>query len=70
LTNEYADRGYGILVDLTSDSTSGMSPLQALTLRNKQMIQNNLDGVGVKDGSVSTAVAGQKMIISGLTIRY
>lgn len=29
------------------------------------MIQNQLTGVGIKDGDVATAVAGQKMIISG-----
>lgn len=70
LTNEYTDRGYGILIDLTSDSASGMSPLQAFTLKGKQMIQNQLNGVGAKDGDVATAVAGQKMIVSGLTIRF
>ena len=67
LTNEYPNQGFGILVDLTADSTSGMAPVQALTLKGKQMIQNQLTGVGVKDGDVATAVAGQKMIISGLT---
>lgn len=65
LTNEYPSQGYGILVDLTADSVSGMAPIQALTLKGKQMIQNQLTGVGVKDGEVATAVAGQKMMISG-----
>ena len=50
---------------MTADSTSGMAPVQALTLKGKQMIQNQLTGVGVKDGDVATAVAGSKMIISG-----
>lgn len=65
LTNEYPNQGFGILVDLTADSTSGMAPVQALTLKGKQMIQNQLTGVGIKDGDVATAVAGQKLIISG-----
>ena len=29
------------------------------------MIQNQLTGVGIKDGDVATAVAGSKRIISG-----
>lgn len=45
-----------------------MAPLQALTVRGKQMITNDLTGVGVKDGAVATPVAGQKWILSGLTI--
>lgn len=65
LTNEYPSQGYGIMVDLTSDSVSGMSPIQALTLKGKQMITNQLTGVGVRDGEVASVVAGQKLMLTG-----
>lgn len=65
LSNEYPTSGFGILVDLTSDSVSGMAPIQAVTLKGKQMTQNDITGVGVKPGSVATPVAGMKEVISG-----
>ena len=52
-------------IQIKIQSTKILNFWQALTLKGKQMIQNQLTGVGVKDGDVATAVAGQKMIISG-----
>ena len=52
-------------IQLKIQSTKILNFWQALTLKGKQMIQNQLTGVGIKDGDVATAVAGSKMIISG-----
>lgn len=65
LTQEYPNKGYGILIDLTADKTSGLSPIQMFSLKNKQFVENTLSGVGVRSGAVSTPVAGEKYIISG-----
>lgn len=52
-------------IQIKIQSTKILNFWQALTLKGKQMIQNQLTGVGIKDGDVATAVAGSKMIISG-----
>ena len=52
-------------IQIKIQSTKILKFWQALTLKGKQMIQNQLTGVGIKDGDVATAVAGSKMIISG-----
>ena len=52
-------------IQIKIQSTKILNFWQALTLKGKQMIQNQLTGVGLKDGDVATAVAGSKMIISG-----
>lgn len=65
LSNEYPTKGYGILVDFTSDKTSGLAPVQLFTLKDKAFTENHLAGVGVKSGEVATAVAGEKYIVSG-----
>lgn len=66
LSNEYPTSGYGILVDMTTDKASGLAPVQLFTLKDKAFTENTLTGVGVKSGAVSTAVAGEKYIVSGL----
>lgn len=66
LSNEYDKQGFGILIDLTSDKSSGLAPIQQFTLRDKAFTENTLTGVGVKSGAVATAVAGEKYIVSGL----
>ena len=66
LSNEWPNKGYGILVDMTSDKATGMAPVQMFTLKDKVFTENTLTGVGVKSGEVATAVAGQKYIVSGL----
>lgn len=66
LSNEYPTKGYAILVDMTSDKTSGLAPVQMFTLKDKAFTENTLTGVGVKPGAVATAVAGEKYIVSGL----
>lgn len=65
LSNEYTDKGYGILVDLTSDKASGIAPVQMFTLKDKAFIDNTLTGAAVKSGEVASPVAGQKYIVSG-----
>lgn len=65
LSNEYTDRGYGIMIDMTSDKASGLAPIQMFTLRDKAFMENKMTGVGVRPGDVATAVAGEKYIVSG-----
>lgn len=65
LSVEYADRGYGILVDLTADKTSGRPAIEAFTIGGKELIENELTGVGIKNGQVATPVAGIKWVMSG-----
>lgn len=65
LSNEYDKQGFGVLIDLTSDKASGLSPILEFTLRDKAFVENSLPGVGVKSGPVATAVAGEKYIVSG-----
>lgn len=65
LSNEYPTKGYGIMVDLTSDKASGVAPIQMFTLKDKAFVENTLTGVGVKSGAVASPVAGEKYIVSG-----
>ena len=66
LTNEYPTKGFGILVDMTSDKATGMAPIQMFTLKDKAFIENTLTGVGVRSGEVASPVAGQHYTVSGL----
>ena len=52
-------------IQIKIQSTKILNFWQALTLKGKQMIQNQLTGVGIKDGDVATAVAGEKYSVSG-----
>lgn len=65
LTQEYPNYGYGILFDMTSDKTNGLSPVQMFSLKGQQFRENNLSGVATKDGEVASPVAGAKWVISG-----
>lgn len=66
LSIEYGDsKGYGILVDLTGDSATGRPAIEAFTVENKEFIENELTGVGIKSGEVASPVAGIKWVISG-----
>jgi hypothetical protein len=57
LTREYPDKGYGILVDLTHDKTTGKPALAKYSLTGKDVIVNTISGVGGLDGKTSGAVA-------------
>lgn len=65
LSNEYTDKGYGIMVDLTSDKASGLAPVQMFTLKDKAFIDNTLTGVGVRSGAVASPVAGEMYAVTG-----
>ena len=65
LSIEYPNRGFGILVDQTTDKATGVGQWQMFTLRDKAFIDNTLSGVQTKRGEVATAVAGGKDIVSG-----
>ena len=62
---EYPTKGYGIMVDLTGDKESGRPAIEMFTVRGKQLIENTLTGVGIKNGDVATAVSGIKYVMSG-----
>lgn len=65
LSIEYGDKGYGILVDLTADKASGRPAIEQFTISGKELIENTLTGVGIKNGEVASPVAGIKWIMSG-----
>jgi hypothetical protein len=64
LSIEYS-KGYGILVDLTADKSSGRPAIEMFTLGNKQFIENTLTGVGIQNGPVASPVSGIKYVMSG-----
>ena len=65
LTIEYPNKGFGIIVDLTTDKASGMAPIQKITLKGHEFFLNHIAGPGIKDGEVATNVAGESYIVSG-----
>lgn len=67
LTEEFGDKGYGIIVDLTSGSESGTPAISMFTVDNKQFIENTVSGVGgKKSGEVASRVAGSTKVIMGI----
>lgn len=67
LTEEFGDKGYGIIVDLTSGAESGTPAMGMFTVDNKQFIENTISGVGgKKSGEVATRVAGSTKVIMGI----
>lgn len=62
---EYSTKGYGVLIDLTGDKASGRPAVEMFTVAGHQMIENTLNGVGIKNGDVATAVSGIKYVMSG-----
>jgi len=64
LSIEY-QKGYGILVDLTADKSSGRPAIEMFTLGNKQLVENTLTGVGIQNGPVASPVSGVKYVMSG-----
>lgn len=67
LTEEFGDKGYGILVDLTSGADSGTPAVGMFTVNNHQFVENTINGVGgKKSGEVSSRVAGSHKVIMGI----
>jgi len=69
LSREYPDKGYSVMIDLTSDKTSNVSPVQMFSLNGAEFTSNTISGVGGMDGKTSGAVAspvaGAKLVNSG-----
>lgn len=70
LTREFgAEKGFGLIVDLTTDMATGKPALAGYTLKGYDFRLNELVGVGGLNGTsggvVSTPVAGSKKIASG-----
>lgn len=66
LSVEYGDtKGFGILIDLTADKASGRPAIEMFTLGDKQIYENTLTGVGVRNGEVASPVAGIKYVMGG-----
>lgn len=69
LSIEYPDRGFGVMIDLTSDKTSSQAAIELFTIEGSEMVHNTLNGVGGLDGKssgpVASSVAGSKEIITG-----
>ena len=69
-SREYGrEKGYALCLDLTADTSSAEPPIQMFTLKGGQLIQNQIYGVGGKDGLssgvVSTPVSGSKLVLFG-----
>lgn len=69
-SREYGrEKGYALCLDLTADASSAEPPIQMFTLKGGQLIQNQIYGVGGKDGLssgvVSTPVSGSKLVLFG-----
>lgn len=69
LTEEFGPKGYGVIVDLTSDASSGTPAMAQFTVNGSQFVQNTIAGVGGlagnQSGAVATPVAGSKKVIMG-----
>lgn len=65
LSIEYADKGYGIMIDLTADKTSGRPAIEQFTIEKKEIVENTITGVGIENGPAATSVAGIKWVMSG-----
>lgn len=67
LTREYPDKGYGLLIDLTADKTSGTPAIAKFALTGQDAIINKIEGVGGANGktsgNVSSNVAATKMVM-------
>lgn len=61
-----SDKGFGLMLDLTSDKTSGEPAIQMFTLKGGDFVTNKYPGVGGLDGLssgiVSSPVAATKLI--------
>lgn len=67
LTEEFGDKGYGIMVDLTSGAESGTPAVGMFTVNNSQFIENTISGVGgKKSGEVASRVAASHKTIMGV----
>lgn len=67
LTEEFGDKGYGIMVDLTSGAESGTPAVSMFTVNNSQFIENTISGVGgKKSGEVASRVAASHKTIMGV----
>lgn len=70
LTREFGnEKGYGIAIDLTADEASNTPAMAQFTIKNSEIILNEIDGVGGQNGTtsgkVSSPVAGSKMVAWG-----
>lgn len=61
LEQEYSDRGYGIMLDMTQDLNSGRPAMAGFTLRGGEMLYGNLKGLGGQDGRTSGDIATSVM---------
>lgn len=62
---EYPDTGFGVMIDLTADKKSGRPAIEQFTIDGKELIENTLTGVGIRNGEVASPVAGIKWVMSG-----
>jgi len=65
LDYEYPDKGFGVLIDLTADKKSGHPAIEAWTVEGKELVENTLTGVGIRNGEVASPVAGIKWTMTG-----
>lgn len=64
LTREYK-LPFAMCIDFTGGRTGSTAPINLYTLKGKDLVFNTLQGVGERDGEVSTLVAGSAMTAQG-----
>lgn len=69
LSREYANKAYGICLDLTPDMVENKPAVAAFTLKGAEFVSSKYPGVGgvdgITSGIVSSPVAGSKLIAAG-----
>ena len=65
LSEEYPDKGYSVMIDLTADKTSGEPAISMFTLAGQEFKTHVLNGVGGDSEVISSPVAGTKLVITG-----
>lgn len=65
LSIEYPDKGFGLMIDLTGDKATGRPAIEQFTVEGKEIVENELRGVGISNGPVASPVAGIKWMMSG-----
>lgn len=66
MTQEYGNsKGYGILLDLTADLAKGKPAITTYTLKGKDFMLNELRGVGIESGAVSSRLTAMTYMATG-----
>jgi len=69
LTQEYPSNGYGIILDLSADITTGKPALASFTLEGGEILTGTMEGLGGADGKtsgkISSGISGSQYHLMG-----